>query len=146
MVSANSKQEDRKLVFVVHSLGGLVLQRALGLSRSSAEEHIRQIEKCTIAIAFLGTPHFGSDLAPLAEAVAKLATLFKRTNVEILTTLKPSAEILAITQKDFYNILRLRQVSNQAIAITAFFEELALPVVGEVTSRTFGIHSNPLAY
>jgi hypothetical protein len=109
-----------------------VLQRALGLSRSSAEAHLREIESSTIAIAFLGTPSFGADLAPLAESVAKLMKYFKHANVNILATLKRNSETLADTRKDFHNILRLRQQDVNAISITCFFEELPLPVVGEV--------------
>lgn len=114
-----------------------MLQRALGLSRSNAEAHLREIESSTIAIAFLGTPSFGADLAPLAESVAKLMTYFKYANVDILSTLNRNSEILANTRKDFLNILRLRQQDMKAISITCFFEELPLPVVGAVCHADF---------
>jgi hypothetical protein len=74
-------QEHRRIIFVVHSLGGLVTERALQGSETNAEKHLRQIEDAALGIVFLGTPHAGSDLAPFAKAVGKLLSLAgKRVN------------------------------------------------------------------
>ncbi len=58
-----TNSENREIIFVMHSLGGLVVQNALALSRSSPEAHLQKIEANTVGLAFLGTPHFGADLA-----------------------------------------------------------------------------------
>ena len=49
----------RKIIFVAHSLGGLVTEQALTHSKNSAEKHLNQIERCTTGIVFLGVPHCG---------------------------------------------------------------------------------------
>ncbi|KAJ5584453.1 uncharacterized protein N7459_004253 [Penicillium hispanicum] len=57
---------DRPIIFVCHSLGGLVVKRALIYSRSLSNEkteHLRSVYVSTFGILFLGTPHNGSDIA-----------------------------------------------------------------------------------
>jgi len=57
---------ERPIVFVAHSLGGLVLKRALIYSsevRGNYTEHLRSIHVSTYGILFLGTPHLGTDPA-----------------------------------------------------------------------------------
>lgn len=57
---------ERPIIFVCHSLGGLVVKRALIYSRSLTNEkveHLRSIYVSTYGILFLGTPHNGSEVA-----------------------------------------------------------------------------------
>ncbi|KAJ5095399.1 hypothetical protein NUU61_004755 [Penicillium alfredii] len=57
---------DRPIIFVCHSLGGLVVKRALIYCynvSSEKTEHLRSIYVSTFGILFLGTPHNGSDIA-----------------------------------------------------------------------------------
>ena len=121
-------QEDRKIVFVAHSLGGLVTQDCLNLSRSNAEKHLQQISCCTIGIVFLGTPHHGADTAAWAKFGATIANTIKHVNTDIVSVLKPGSEMLARVQDGFHNLLRLRRDENSEIAVTCFFEELPLPI------------------
>src|SRR6186713_2281792 len=55
----NSETTNLPIIFVAHSLGGLVCENALIIS-NNAEKHLRRLLECTRAIAFLGTPHCGS--------------------------------------------------------------------------------------
>jgi pimeloyl-ACP methyl ester carboxylesterase len=126
--------EDRKIIFVMHSLGGLVVQNALALSRSSPEAHLQKVQANTVALAFLGTPHLGADLASWGRYGTLLLNVVKKTNKEIVQVLKPDSEMLATIQKGFHEILRSRQAVNQPIAVTCFHEELPLPVLGMVSS------------
>ena len=60
------KASERPIIFVAHSLGGLVVKRALIYSseiRGIYTEHLRSIYVSTFGILFLGTPHKGSDVA-----------------------------------------------------------------------------------
>ena len=58
-----SENPERPLIFVAHSLGGIVCKDALLLSKNSRESHLRSVSDSTFAIAFMGTPHSGSSLA-----------------------------------------------------------------------------------
>ncbi|KAF2249300.1 hypothetical protein BU26DRAFT_316007 [Trematosphaeria pertusa] len=147
----DTNTEDRKIVFVAHSLGGLVVERALQLSENSAEKHLRQIENSTVGIAFLGTPHAGSGFAPFAKSVGKaLSFLGKRVNTDILEALKRDSQIL-LDVEDWFGHWRRRRAETNPVQITCFFEELELPAFGKVVEETqariagyssYGIHAN----
>ena len=115
-----------------HSLGGLVTQNAITISRSSAETHLQKIEASTIAVAFLGTPNHGSDLASWNMVALKILSAAKRPNTDIVAVLLPGSEMLALIQQGFGNILRIRAANNNEISVTCFYEELPLMMIGEV--------------
>jgi hypothetical protein len=90
------------------------------------------VERHTVGIVFLGTPHHGSDLASWAAVCAKFAKKFGDTNVEIVNALKPHSEVLRDTQDEFGQLLESRKNEGRKIQITCFYEELATSVVGQV--------------
>ncbi|KAK3989429.1 hypothetical protein QBC44DRAFT_396304 [Cladorrhinum sp. PSN332] len=141
--------EDRSVIFVMHSLGGLVVQNALDLSRSSPDAHLRRLEEVTVGLLFMGTPHFGSDKAKWGIFSAAMVNVVKKTNKSIIQVLDPDSEMLATIQKRFHEILRLRQAKNAPISITCFYEELGLPVLGRIVDTksaqlpgypSYGVH------
>ena len=110
-------------------------KKALCMSETSPEKHLRQLHNSTIAIAFLGTPHRGSGMATYAEAVVRfLKHVRKRVNQDIVETLKQNSSILNDVENAFD-----RWVRNKAadIDITCFYEELELPIVGVVSIESF---------
>jgi pimeloyl-ACP methyl ester carboxylesterase len=61
---------SRPIIFVAHSLGGLLVKQLL---RSAWELHVQHWEELAVnvrGIIFLGTPHTGSGLAALAKAIS----------------------------------------------------------------------------
>jgi hypothetical protein len=102
---------------------------------------------------FLGTPHFGADLAKWADFGTRTMNMVQNPNVDIVAVLKPGSEVLAIIQKDFHSVLRMRRKERTDIYITCFYEELPLkiPGVGLVVPMhsgilpgysSYGIHAN----
>ena len=130
----NVIQEHRPVIFVAHSLGGLVTQYALSISRTSPEPDIALLETHTQGIAFLGTPHHGSDYAAWGTLASDLTRWLKRTNRDIIAVLQPQSEILATIQKGFQRLLSVRQSSNHRIAVTCFYEELPVTGISEVSA------------
>ncbi|KAK0643747.1 hypothetical protein B0T16DRAFT_459858 [Cercophora newfieldiana] len=61
------EEKHRKLIFVAHSLGGLLVQRALTLD--DRVQGRKLIQDSTVGIVFLGTPHGGSQLANIFKRV-----------------------------------------------------------------------------
>ncbi|MFN9055660.1 MAG: hypothetical protein ACK5W5_01615, partial [Cyanobacteriota bacterium] len=61
---------SRPVVFIAHSLGGLLVKSVLRLAAESpdAPERRRVVEQ-TRAVMFVATPHQGSSLATLATAI-----------------------------------------------------------------------------
>jgi hypothetical protein len=58
--------EDHPIIWIAHSLGGILVKRALMMSRNIQEkklDDLRSIMISTYGIIFLGTPHTGADPA-----------------------------------------------------------------------------------
>jgi hypothetical protein len=106
------------------------------MSENSHEAHLQQADRCTIAVAFLGTPHRGSDLAPFATKLALILKAgHKRVNTNILQLLRPESETLADVQDSF--AIWLRRKAAARFNTTCFYEELELPVIGQVRISHF---------
>jgi protein SERAC1 len=126
---------SRPIIFVVHSLGGLVCKQAVLLSRNNPETHLRGIFDCTIGIAFMGTPHRGAWMADWATIPASALGLLKSVNKSLLEILQTNNQALELIQVNFWSMIRERQKANQPPEVTCFFEELLLPGVGKVVSK-----------
>ncbi len=69
----NKKSHERPIVFICHSLGGVVLKKAFILAHAdSSNEQYKEILNNTKAIAFFGVPHQGSGIALWADMGAKM--------------------------------------------------------------------------
>lgn len=124
--------ETRKILFVAHSLGGLVIEYTLSHSRSAVERFLHQIEQYTAEIVFLGVPHCEADLGSWASFDTRMINVLKRANEDIVGVLKPGSEMLRVVEKNFHNILRLRKEEGSEISITCFYKELSVIEIGEV--------------
>ncbi|KAI8633518.1 hypothetical protein F5Y19DRAFT_244545 [Xylariaceae sp. FL1651] len=75
------KPSRRPVIFVVHSLGGILVKETLRRSDVSEEDKLKDIVQSTKGIIFLGTPHRGSPgLAFLGEAVRRVASVVARVD------------------------------------------------------------------
>lgn len=99
------------IIWVAHSLGGILLKRALEHSDSvRAATHLdaRSIYVSTFAIVFLGTPHDGSDLAKWGEMLQAMVGYVPRkwidTEPVLIKTLKRDNETLDNINANFVNI------------------------------------------
>jgi hypothetical protein len=109
-----------------------VTKKALCLSEQAVEPHLKQLDCCAIAVAFLGTPHRGSGLTPFAKGVANILKAGRmRVNNTILQLLDRDSEVLADVEGSFG--IWLQKNSNR-FYVTCLFEELELPAVGMVGS------------
>lgn len=127
---------SRPLVFIAHSLGGLVCKEALLISKDSPEAHLRSIFASATAIAFMGTPHRGYWLADWADKPASALGIIKSTNKSLLQILQTSNQYLQSVQDRFISMLREQHLTGRDLEITCFFEELPSPRIGQVVSRT----------
>jgi hypothetical protein len=85
---------QRPIIFICHSLGGIIVKRALAYAESRHRlAHIHSIYTCTFAILFFGTPHHGSNKANLLGSLQKMACLtIPKTVVEFETGLVNALE------------------------------------------------------
>jgi protein SERAC1 len=145
--ASSEKASGRPLIFVAHSLGGLVCKETILLSRDNPERHLRKIFKCTKGIIFMGTPHTGSCMANWAKIPASALGIVKSTNISLLNILETDDQLLESNQVKFLAMIRDLREDNRRLEVTCFFEVLPLPVVGKVVpkeSATFAGY-NPIS-
>ncbi|KAH6867217.1 hypothetical protein B0T10DRAFT_573048 [Thelonectria olida] len=94
---------DRPLIFLAHSLGGIVVKEMLSQSSTSASADVQNIVESTKSVIFLGTPHRGSqDLSALVEwARSVLSILRMETTSAVLDTLGLKTTDLERAQESF---------------------------------------------
>lgn len=121
-------QPSRPLVFVAHSLGGIVVKEALRRSHSfeSHHNHLRQVYESTAAIMFFGTPHGGADPRGLRELIAEKVVRAAgfTVNEQIVNTLLPTSERLRELRDEFAPMAR----QNNWI-IYSFQEQYGAPLL-----------------
>ena len=69
---SNNALGQRPLMFICHSLGGLLVKQLLRKSDESPETRLYQVARHTQAVLFLATPHAGATLASLVHKFKKV--------------------------------------------------------------------------
>jgi hypothetical protein len=81
------------VIVVAHSLGGLVIKKALCVSAESAQNSdSRALDRYILGCCFLGTPHRGSHLATPGAILATIMKLFLSVNSSIVKVLERQSE------------------------------------------------------
>jgi hypothetical protein len=98
------KSAKRDLVFIAHSLGGILVKEVLRRSEVDPNPNINKIFMSTTGVFFFGTPHRGSkDWASFGEGMTTVASLLLRvdTNNEVIHALLPSSSELELCRESF---------------------------------------------
>ena len=133
LVALRYTDEDKAvpIVFIAHSLGGIVVKDAISISKQETG-HLGEIFRSIKAVMFLGTPHHGSNVASLGKIAFEISKLFlQKPNVGILRSLEAKSEVLERISKDFGRVL-----STSNIAVHSFREELERYGVMVVSSHS----------
>ncbi len=97
----------------------------------SGSESIKGLANCVRRIAFLGTPHQGSDKAQWAETARKFLKVVKTTNAELLKDLDEKSEKLAKLGVQFPSLLTSRaQTPETRLEVVCFYEGFSTRVGG----------------
>lgn len=101
--------EIRPIIFVGHSLGGLVIKEALirASEYHSNGQHpdLGAIHSCTKGVVFLGTPHRGSGKASIGEIVSNIAKIgLQRPNDKLIEVLAEDSQVLERQMKSFTSL------------------------------------------
>jgi hypothetical protein len=95
---------NRPVIFLAHSLGGIVVKAALIHSKSAEDGHLShhaRIVNSTYAVMFFGTPHQGGEGIGLAKFVAYILSATSYTNLELLDHLKKHSNWLQEQQSKY---------------------------------------------
>jgi protein SERAC1 len=113
----------RPIIFVGHSLGGLLIKEALIRASEylSNSQHVDlgAIYSCTKGVVFLGTPHRGIGKAGIAEVISNIAKIgLQNPNDKLIQVLSEDSQILERQMKSFTSI-------SSAMPIACVTEEIA---------------------
>lgn len=103
--SADDNSSPKPIIFICHSLGGIIIKKALILAHErSSDPDYKDILDNTKAIAFLGVPYKGSDSAWWATFAAnalKGASIGTFTNTALVADLKRDSITLTNISQQF---------------------------------------------
>ncbi|KAH8659272.1 hypothetical protein BGZ60DRAFT_414934 [Tricladium varicosporioides] len=112
---------NRPIIFIVHSLGGLVLKKALIISNNMLS--LRHILWSVEGIIFLATPHRGSALANTADNILRITNV-ANAPVKFVKALKLKSVELSSLAEEFRQI-----VDQRKLPIASFYELRALNAI-----------------
>ncbi|KAI0419818.1 ankyrin [Xylaria grammica] len=124
-----SQCPNRPLIFVAHSLGGLLVKDVLRLSKSyeDTQPDRYNVYGSTTSLLFFGTPHAGADPRNAVHKV--LTNIVKatgfRVNEQIVQTLMPGAERSKLLADDF-----LKWTNERDWNVYTFQEEFVHSALG----------------
>lgn len=116
--------EARPLVFIAHSLGGLVVKEAI--TRMAQGNRARA--RCVYGLVLFGVPHFGLLVKPWLQIVQAKA------NEDLIRDLKPGSRYLRRLDEDFR-----KQFSAPHSKVVSIYETLKSPTTREKSPGVFSL-------
>ena len=116
----------RPLIFIAHSLGGIIAKQALVWAHR--EPRYQSIKDHTLGIVFFGTPHRGSDKANYGKTLA---------NVAAGVTHKPKSKLIDALQSNSDTLMRLTsefKFEAPNIEIMTFYETKTMGIFSGLVS------------
>lgn len=104
----DSRETSRPLIFICHSLGGIVLKEAIIHSSLQAKDYPGILDSIA-GVVFMGTPHRGSRSATQAQHLANIiniVTLGSGVRKELLKTLETSSRELETISRHATQLLK----------------------------------------
>ncbi|TRX90296.1 hypothetical protein FHL15_008841 [Xylaria flabelliformis] len=130
------------IIFVAHSLGGLVVKAAINGMHSSIDPRYEQFSRRIHAVIFCGTPHRGSDAAAWGKLASNLlAMALMDSNSRLLSDMRVDSRILRSIQADF-----LKALHRAPMSIHSFQEGRALTGVRGLNDKVVPDSSSRLGW
>ena len=108
-------EKNRDLVFVCHSLGGIVVKKVLLLHHSS--EDGKAIRSSIVGIIFMATPHCGSELANIGSIFANIASTVTEMPKALLKSLAKHSSTLYEISREFVVV-----AADMNLKLISFYE------------------------
>ncbi|KAI6085949.1 hypothetical protein F4821DRAFT_141851 [Hypoxylon rubiginosum] len=145
---------ERPIIFVAHSLGGIVVKSALihsDAARQGAQHEHRSVKTSTYGILFMGTPHQGGNGVQLGRALVDIASIFVAADDRILKHLERDSEWLQqqlgqygpisgdFVTKFAYETYKTPTLLGHSILVVP---KASAVVPGQADAEAIGIHSD----
>ncbi|KAF2804401.1 tetratricopeptide repeat domain-containing protein [Mytilinidion resinicola] len=117
----------RPIIFVAHSLGGIIVKSALihsDAARKGALEEHRSIKASTYGIVFMGTPHQGGSGVQLGKLLVNVASVFVAADDRLMKHLERDSEWLQ------QQLGQYGQISGEFVTKFAYEEYMTPTVLG----------------
>jgi hypothetical protein len=132
------RPESRPIIFVAHSLGGILVKEVLRRSSESTQDSLNDIVRSTSAVVFLGTPHRGSaKFAGIGDVLRQTASIFLRfdsneTHLRVLGADNPELELshesfTALWKKHRFSVKTFQESTPLTGVNIGIFNELVVP-------------------
>lgn len=116
--------ERRPIIFIAHSLGGILVKAALihseGTRRGHLEDH-KAIKLSTYGVLFFGTPHLGTRGIQAGKILANIGSVVAHTNTKVMRNLEEDSEWLQMQLGQY------RSISNDFVT-KFYYETLRTPL------------------
>ncbi|KAI1085938.1 P-loop containing nucleoside triphosphate hydrolase protein [Rostrohypoxylon terebratum] len=149
-----TESTERPIIFVAHSLGGIVVKSALihsDAARQGAQYEHRSVKTSTYGILFMGTPHQGGNGVQLGRALVNIASIFVAADDRILKHLERDSEWLQ-QQLGQYGTISSEFVTKFAYETYKTHTQLGHKILvvprasavvpGQADAEAIGIHSD----
>jgi hypothetical protein len=135
---------NRPILFVAHSLGGLVLKQALFIAAESGLRHYEPIWNATKGVLFFGTPHRGSSLAKYGAQLARVPTaLSMKPTPRLLESLAAGSLVLSELNGHFSGLMGGRG-HEEGKEVVSFYETRSmLGWAGLVVEQSSALINSP---
>ena len=123
----------RPLIFICHSIGGLVVKRALIEARSYPSAGISDVYSYTSGIMFFGTPHHASssaDLGFILQKILRVAAGVLPVKQDLLHQVQLDSRALNEMNQGF------SRVAGESLLIGSFYESQSTKRFGIITVRS----------
>ncbi|EKV05328.1 hypothetical protein PDIG_37180 [Penicillium digitatum PHI26] len=131
IVSQRIDCSSRPILFIAHSLGGLVCQQALILSNSI--DGLWAISSSAIGIIFMGTPQCGSSLASYREKLAKGMNIVHTADRDMVGALHLGSNSVQLAGDEFQAMLRRGDLT---LKVFCFYEAKSMNnIVGKIVEE-----------
>lgn len=128
-VFSNKRIGNRPIMFITHSMGGLLVKQMLRSAFDFGNPRWKKIEENTKGIVFLATPHSGSDLSNLMQFVNRVLQGVLQASVSV-----EELEANHSRLRELNNVYRNHNRLNQ-IPVDAYFETQPYNPVGLVVDQ-----------
>ena len=129
IVSKREEAEERPIVFVAHSLGGIIVKRAL--VEAKLDDSYKSLREATYGIAFFSTPHRGGNYAKLGDIAASITRgLIRNPSITFMEALKKDSLFSDTLVEDFRHQL-------EDYYVLSFFETLPTGKLGLVRTEIY---------
>ncbi|KPM39876.1 hypothetical protein AK830_g6697 [Neonectria ditissima] len=127
----------RPIIFVCHSLGGIVCKQALVFAHEDDNTYGAML-KSTIGVTFLATPHAGSDGANLASVVLTIVNTFNTATTAGLRPRVARTELLDYLGRNsdaLQDLLVSARHRLHNLSVVSFYETQATPPLSFLRQR-----------